>query len=358
MIDKLRQEFKVQLFIPGAKGNVQVLNAYVQIKRAYAMANAQLGQIDSVVSRAITQACEEIFLGKGDAHFDADPLQSVSATTFNARINELLARRTEEIIGGQPEEGRLVHLQTQINLNQETEPTFSLAAKLSVLIAVSELEQHILNLERLLRREFLTLVRVLKASFSQTAQTTTAEWGKRLNVFAGAVETVLKRIKETENVFIDRESSHYEDLPGHGSQSFDPERIEKLMLKHLADATGFRLKGYDSVWQNTFVVSDLLLVSGALRDLALVLSKVASVAQKVNPAESSAQPFAEGLKIATYQAISNHLSLTFIGQSEQLEGGLLMPLLSANLLTAIDLLRTATIAFTERGLVSDNKIDN
>ncbi len=353
MIDRQIKETKEQLFSAGAKSNSELLNAYLQIKMAYAMANAQSGQIDLTVSQAIIQACQEIVTGKIEAPFGTETLPLVSSTTFNTKVKELLAQRAGEILSHKSVDNQSVNLQTQVDLNQETEATFSLATRLSVLAAVSQLEPCIMNLERLLRREFLTLVKVLKVSFTQSSQATTAEWGKRLNVFAGAVETVLKRMKESQNVLIDRESAHYEDLPGRALPDNDPERIEKSMLKYLASATGLRLKQHDSVWQNTFVVSDLLLISGALRDLALILSKVASVALKVNPPDSSAQFFAEGLKMAAYQVISNNLSLTFIAQSEQLEGGLLMPLLSHNLLTAVDLLRAATIAFTEKGLVSD-----
>ena len=164
-------------------------------------------------------------------------------------------------------------------------------------------------------------------------------------MFATAVETVLKRVKESRSALIaDRHSN--EKLSTSATAKDESVDIESLALAHLAEITGFRLKEPDhiwqnNVWQNTFIVSDFMLIASALKDLALILSKLASVAKIVNSVtineiaaaskmKNAADLLADSIKMSACLAIGQNLSFTFLAQNEQLEGDLLMPLLSEN----------------------------
>ncbi len=331
--------------------DIHLVHAYLQIKKAYALANRSQGKIEAPVCRAIMQASDEILSQKYEIKFAPEPLPSVSGITLNTSINEAIATRAEEILGGKPGQYQLVNPDDHVNLSQEITPLFGLSARLAILLAVVELETHLLKLERLLLRESLTLARVLKFNFTTADQNTTAEWGKRLNVFATATETVVKRLKESANELTDQEHDTFKGASAN---------IDQLVLGHLAEITGFRLKEPDHVWQNTFIISDLSLIASALKDLALILSKLASVAKMVNSVtlndiadaskmKNAADLLADSIKMTACQAISQNLSFTFLAQNEQLEGHLLMPLLSENLLGTIHILQTAIFTFTEKG---------
>jgi len=306
------------------------------------------------------QAADEILAGNDKIKFLHQPLPTASGTALNNSINDALVMRSQELIG----ENQRISANDHINLNQESSYVFSLAAKLSVVLSLAELQTHLLHLERLLRRESLTLSRVLKVNFVVADQSSTAEWGKRLNIFATAIETVLTRLKESTNSLVELDNP----LVIKSKDGSINDSLDALALAHLAELTGYRLRDADhfaqnNVWQNTFIISDLLLIACALKDLALILSRLASVAKIVNSiaynenADASdkqniAKLLADGVKMSASQAISQNLSFTFLAQNEQLESDLLLPLLNENLLTIIRILRVAVITFTEKGLLS------
>ena len=354
----------------GIDTNRYLIKAYLYIKGAYAQAHDALGSIDAKICQAIVRACEEMLAGEQAEQFIAEPLQSVSGITINTNISEVIANRAEQILGGKPGEYKLVRPEEHINLDQEVFSLFSLATQLAVLLSLVSLEPEILNLERLLRRDALTLAKVLKVAATPNMQSTTGQWGKRLNVFATDLEIAIKRIKEATASLLGEQNSESQKVSGQNPVAQtglkDEQTVGKLMLQHLAKSTGFKLKEENlqvSIdGQSEFVVSDLVFVSSALKDLASVLSKVAHIAkiahlgqeedlENKDVAANAIQVFADSLHMAAYQAVSNNLSLTFLAQCEQLETGMLMPLLSHNLLSTVDLLRAILVGFQRKGLL-------
>jgi aspartate ammonia-lyase len=355
---------KTEWFNVGSPTNFHLISAYLHIKQAYAQAHNKLASLDTKVAQAITEACGEMRNGNHKDQFIAECLQAVSGITINTNINEVIANRAEEILGGKAGEYKLVQPEQSVNLGQHVGSLFLLATKLAVLKALAELEPEILNLERLLRRDALTLAKVLKVSAMPNIQSTTGQWGKRLNVFTTELEIAIKRIKEAESNLLYQESDDHEK----SSTVSDDEqnKLNELMLENLAALTGFQLKDQDLQGQNNgqseFIISDLVLVSSALKDLATVLSKVAGVTKMAHaaphldqtteiPPLTDVQLFADSLHMAAYQVVSNNFSLTFLAQCEQLESGMLMPLLSHNLLSTIELLQAIVMGFQRKGLL-------
>ena len=343
--------------------DIHLIQAYLQIKKAYALANRGQDKIEAPVCRAIIEASDEILAQKHEVKFALEPLPSISGITINTSLNETIANRAEEILGGKSGQHQPVNPNDHVNLNQKTTTLFCLSAKLAILMSLAELETHLLKLERLLLRESLTLAHVLKVNFTVADQSTTAEWGKRLNIFASAAENALNRLKESAKTLIDQENSAYDMA--------NATNTDELALVRLTEITGFKLKKPDNiwqtnnVWQNTFIISDLSLIASALKDLAMIVSKLASVAKIVNSVtlsdiaeadkmRNAADLLADSIKMSACQAIGQNLSFTFLAQNEQLEGDLLILLLSENLLNTIHILQMAIIAFTEKGLLSPN----
>jgi aspartate ammonia-lyase len=357
---------KKEWFWVGAKTSSHIFKAYIKLKQAYAQAHAKLLKLDEKTAVAIDKACEEMLLPNNVDQFIAESLQSISGTTINTNVNEVLANRAEELLGGKIGEHKLVQIQKTINLNQENNALFLLATKIAVMCALNDLEPEILNLERLLRRDALTLAKVLKVSAMPNTQSTTGQWGKRLNVFTTELEIAIKRIKESENNLLHDKNANQESFSQINEASDEQNEINKLMLQNLAHLTGFQFKEEDlqvaSNGQSEFVISDLVLVSAALKDLATVLSKVAGVSkmahtspQQLDTANialpSKIQIYADSLHMAAYQVVSNNFSFTFLAQCEQLESVMLMPLLSHNLLSTIELLQTLVVGFQRKGLL-------
>ena len=76
------------------------INSLAIIKRSAAIANCKLDKLDSKISKAITQACDEILNGNFNDQFKVDIFQTGSGTSSNMNVNEVVANRASEILGG------------------------------------------------------------------------------------------------------------------------------------------------------------------------------------------------------------------------------------------------------------------
>src|SRR2546426_3461833 len=88
-----------------------LIKALAQVKRAAAQVNMDLRVLDSKKGRAIIEAADEVIAGKHDGEFPLAVWQTGSGTQTNMNMNEVLANRASEILGGRPGEGRLRHPQ-------------------------------------------------------------------------------------------------------------------------------------------------------------------------------------------------------------------------------------------------------
>jgi fumarate hydratase, class II len=109
------------------------------IKRAAALANAELGVLDRTIADAIVQAADEILGGALRDHFVVDPYQAGAGTSHNMNTNEVLASRASEILGGPRTPGGKVHPNDHVNRAQSTNDVFPTALRVAVLEQVQPL---------------------------------------------------------------------------------------------------------------------------------------------------------------------------------------------------------------------------
>jgi fumarate hydratase class II len=115
-----------------------LLHALARTKRAAALVNSELGLLDTPVALAIAQAADEVLAGE---HPDAFPLsiwQTGSGTQTNMNMNEVLANRASEILGGKRGTGRLVHPNDDVNLGQSSNDIFPTAMHLAALTGLTQ----------------------------------------------------------------------------------------------------------------------------------------------------------------------------------------------------------------------------
>jgi fumarate hydratase class II len=118
-----------------------LIRAYALVKQAAAGVNADLGSIDGKVAEAIERAALEIIEGKHDGEFPLRIWQSGSGTQTNMNLNEVIANRASEILGGERGEKRLVHPNDHVNCSQSTNDTFPTAMHVA---AVREVKTRLL----------------------------------------------------------------------------------------------------------------------------------------------------------------------------------------------------------------------
>jgi fumarate hydratase class II len=104
-----------------------VVHALVRVKKAAARVNLELGLIDAKKAQAIAQAADEVLAGRHEAEFPLSVWQTGSGTQSNMNVNEVLANRASELLGGERGQKRLVHPNDDVNLGQSSNDVFPTA---------------------------------------------------------------------------------------------------------------------------------------------------------------------------------------------------------------------------------------
>ncbi len=121
---------------PGEPMPLDVVHAQVLVKKAAALANVALGVLDRQKGGAIVKAADEALAGKLDEHFPLTVWQTGSGTQTNMNVNEVLANRASELLGGERGERRLVHPNDDVNRGQSSNDTFPTAMHVAGVIAL------------------------------------------------------------------------------------------------------------------------------------------------------------------------------------------------------------------------------
>ena len=124
--------------ISGERQPFELIRALAQIKRSSALVNHALGLQDESKTKAIVAAADEVIAGM---HADEFPLvvwQTGSGTQTNMNVNEVLANRASELLGGERGEARLVHPNDDVNRSQSSNDVFPTAMHVSAVVAITE----------------------------------------------------------------------------------------------------------------------------------------------------------------------------------------------------------------------------
>jgi fumarate hydratase, class II len=123
---------------PGETMPLEVVRAQVLVKKAAALVNVALGVLDPRKGEAIVKAADEALAGKLDDHFPLVVWQTGSGTQTNMNVNEVLANRASETLGGERGEKRLVHPNDDVNKGQSSNDTFPTAMHVAAVIALEQ----------------------------------------------------------------------------------------------------------------------------------------------------------------------------------------------------------------------------
>jgi fumarate hydratase class II len=122
--------------ISGERMPPALIHALALVKKACALVNVELGVLDAGKGRAIVAAADEVLAGKHDGEFPLVIWQTGSGTQSNMNMNEVLANRASEILGGPRGEERLVHPNDDVNKGQSSNDVFPTAMHVAAVEAV------------------------------------------------------------------------------------------------------------------------------------------------------------------------------------------------------------------------------
>src|SRR5688572_32349594 len=124
--------------ISGERMPLAVIHALALVKKAAAAVNLELGLLDKSKSEAIQKAADEVLAGRHDEEFPLVVWQTGSGTQSNMNVNEVLANRASELLGGERGQKRKVHPNDEVNLGQSSNDVFPTAMHIAAARAVHD----------------------------------------------------------------------------------------------------------------------------------------------------------------------------------------------------------------------------
>ena len=180
--------------ITGQRLRPEFIESLAQIKKACAICNLAVGELDHEIAAAIFQVCDEIIDGEFHDQFICDPIQGGAGTTANMNANEISANRAIELLGGTKGDYSIVHPNDHVNRAQSTNDVIPTAAKLTT---VKLLKKAIIQVERLneaLLRKEKEFHNIIKMGRTQMQDAVPIRLGAEFGAYSRAIARDIKRM--------------------------------------------------------------------------------------------------------------------------------------------------------------------
>ena len=158
---------KENFVITGHRMNPVFLENLAKIKKAAALTNRNAFALDANLAEAIVRACDEVIKGRFDEEFIVDAIQGCAGTSANMNMNEVIANRANELLGGRKGGYTRVHPNDHVNMAQSTNDVIPTAGKLPVLDLLKPLITELKRLERELGMKAIAFDDVIKMGRTQ-----------------------------------------------------------------------------------------------------------------------------------------------------------------------------------------------
>ncbi|WP_052436592.1 class II fumarate hydratase [Georgenia sp. SUBG003] len=346
------------------------ISALGQVKRAAAIANAELGVIEQDVADAVVAAAEEVIEGRHDAHFPVDVFQTGSGTSSNMNTNEVVANLASARLG------RRVHPNDHVNASQSSNDVFPSSIHIAATQAV--VEELIPGLEVLaasLERKAEEWKDVVKAGRTHLMDATPITLGQEFSGYATQIRYGIARVDAT--------LPRLAELPlggtAVGTGINTPAGFSQRVIELIAENTGLPLAEARNHFEAQAAQDSLVETSGALRTIAVSLTKIANdlrwmgsgprtgigelqlpdlqpgssiMPGKVNPVVP------EATVMVAAQVIGNDAAIAFAGAQGNFDLLVMLPVMARNLLESITLVGNVSRVLATRtvdGLVANEE---
>jgi len=354
--------------ISGWRPFPELIRAIVRIKKCAAQVNAELGLLEESVARAIMVAADEALAGRFDDHFVVDVFNSGAGVSFHMNVNEVLANRASEILGGRRGEYARVHPHDHVNRGQSTNDVMPTAMRLAALEAARPLLDGIEGLARAFRGKGEELRDVVKAGRTHLQDAVPVRLGQEFHAYARIIEEHGRRIRRAVEEL--RVLGIGGTAVGTGLNAHPEFRFR--LIEALKRETGEALIPAEDLMAAMQSMAPFVAFSGAMKNLALDLVKicddvrlmasgpVAGLAEIELPAlqpGSSIMPgkvnpvMPEMLTMVCFQVVGNDATITLAAAHGEFELNVMMPVIAFDLLFSVRILANALRVFTERAVV-------
>jgi fumarate hydratase class II len=351
--------------ISGERMPIALVHALALVKKVVALVHVELGVIDAAKGAAIAQAADEVLAGKWDDEFPLLVWQTGSGTQTNMNVNEVLANRASEILGGERGQKRLVHPNDDVNRGQSTNDAFPTAIHVA---AVEALRRRVIpavsHLRDALAAKAEAFRDVVKIGRTHLMDATPLTLGQEISGWAAQMEGGVERLEQALPRLY--ELALGGTAVGTGLNAH-PELAARAAAS-LAEATGHPFVTAPNKFEALASRDALVFAHAALRTVAVSLFKIANDVRwlasgprsglgeitipenepgssimpgKVNPTQ------AEALTMAAAQVMGNDVAVGVAGMSGNFELNVYMPVIAHDVLQSCRLIADGCESFRE-----------
>jgi aspartate ammonia-lyase len=342
-----------------------LVTAYAEIKRAAIETNVRLGKLDAAKGDAIARAAAELADGRWRDQFDLDVFQAGAGTSYNMNVNEVLANRALELLGHARGDHEKLSPNDDVNKAQSTNDTMPTAIRVAAVRLLRELFAALEALEDAFAGKAREFGSIEKAGRTHLHDAVPMKLGEEFSAWGSSVRRAAARLRVQEATLLEV------PLGGTavGTSVNAHEDYPCLVVERLRAITGLDVRAAENRVQSQQSLGDFVALSGALRGLAVELSKIANdlrllssgphtgfdeielpatqpgssiMPGKVNPA------VAEMLNMVCYHVIGHDTAITMCGEAGQLEVNVTMPYVAYALLEMLEVMTSAVRTFDER----------
>lgn len=351
--------------ISGLKPHPSLVWGTVIIKKCAAKANKATGRLEEHIAAAIIQAADEALAGAFNGDFVVDPFQAGAGTSHNMNINEVLANRANQILGGTVGTYEQVHPNDHVNMAQSTNDVFPTAMRLSSLHLLSQLHRELEQLRNELRVKGKEFDHILKSGRTHLQDAVPIRLGQEFEAYAVAMEKHLSGLERC--------------LPGLCELGLGGTAVGTglnaeagyipLVVEEIGKETRLPVYNASNLIETTQNMDAFVILSSALKGLAVNLVRIANdlrllssgprtgfneinlppvqpgssiMPGKVNPV------MAEVTSMVAFQVIGADTTVTMAAQAGQMELNVMMPVIAFNLLFSLEILKNAVHQLNEK----------
>ena len=351
----------------------ELIDAITLIKKCAACVNLREGFIATTKAQAIMQACDEILAGGFSDAFPLPAIQGGAGTSVNMNVNEVVANRAIELLGGKKGDYSMCHPNDDVNRFQSTNDVYPSALKIAAIRLIFSLATDLADLQTALQDKEKEFSDVLKIGRTEMQEAVPITLGQEFGAYSEAIARDRWRVYKCEERL--RSLNLGGTAVGTGINA--PKIFIFRLMEELRAQTGLGIGRAENMIESTQNADAFVEVSGILKACAVNLIKISGdlrllssgphsgfreIMLPARQAGSSIMPgkinpvIPEYAASAAIQVIACDAAITFAASQGQLELNAFMPTIAVNLIDEIKLLRSAVCSLRENcieGIVAD-----
>ena len=328
----------------------------VQVKKASALANSDLGALDPEVAGAIVWACDQVLVAERCLdQFPVDQFQGGAGTSVNMNTNEVIANLALEYLGYAKGRYDIINPNDHVNKSQSTNDAYPTGFRLGLFALVGSLIEELDRLIAAMRAKGTELVHVLKMGRTQLQDAVPMSLGQEFEAFAVLLEEEVSRLHNNAALLLEVNLG----ATAIGTGLNTPPDYQSTVVGHLREITGLDIRGAHDLLEATSDTGAYVSMHAAIKRLAVKLSKICNDLRLLSSgpraglgeirlperqAGSSIMPakvnpvIPEVVNQVCFKVIGNDVALTFAAEAGQLQLNVMEPVIAQAIFESINLL--------------------